>query len=531
MTFAGRDTRTTGLMGTFGRAALLGIVSAAAFTQAAAAAPAWLTPKTLSAPGQSGTGGHVAVDSAGDGFAVWKRDDGSEVLVQVSVRKAGGSWTAPKTLTGPGFEADDVEVAASPGGIAIAIWSRETATGVVIQASVRKPGGPWGAVKDLSSNVQTSFQPHVALDRQGNATAVWARSGLPIQAAVRPRGGVWGAPQDISPLGGGAALPQVAYDRNGKAIAVWYRATLGPLQEVVQASVRPRGGAWSMPEDLSAAGVLAVAPHIAFDKAGTAIAVWSDQTVSQSKVQAAVRPAATGVWRDPKTISSAALNAGAPALAVSPRGLAVVVWSVSNGSLRYVQSALRPAGGSWRSPKTLTPTGGNAYAPEVGIDASGSAVAVWHRIGTTNVVQASRRASGKAWTAPKPISTPSTGVIPFPHVAVDPAGNAIAIWQRTKAPSDIVQAAGLDAAGPVFRRVRIPRRVSVGSRHTFSVRSSDVWSRLGRAPLWRFGDGTEVRGRSVAHAFFRTGRFAVTVRQRDKRGNLTVLRRVVVVHS
>jgi hypothetical protein len=532
LTFAGRNTRTPGLMGTpanIMRAALLGVVLAAVAAPVAVAAPAWITPKTLSASGQDANVGDIAVDAAGDAFAIWKRSDGSNMLTQVAVRKAGGKWGAPKTLSASGREADYVQIAASPGGAAIAIWSRDTATASIVQVSVRPAGGHWGSVQDLTADGVFVSSPQVAFDRRGNAIAVWVRGGN-VQASVRPRGGAWGSPQDISVPGVLSGLPQVEFDRQGTATAVWYRATLGPFTETVQSSVHPRGGAWGLPQDVSEPGVLAVAPQIGIDRAGNAIALWADQTVSPSAVQASIRPHATGVWGSPKTISKPGANTGSPELAVSPKGGAVAVWNVSNGPLRFVQAALRPAGGRWHAPKNLTPTGGSAYAPDVGTDAAGNAVAVWHRTGTEQFVQASRHPAGGRWSKVKPVSKPSSGIIPFPSVAVDPAGNAVAIWQRTKNSDDVFEVAALDVAGPVFSRVRIPRRVSVGSRHTFSVHSLDVWTRLARPPLWDFGDGTEVRGRSVTHAFFGTGRVRVTVRQRDLHGNLTVLRRFVVVH-
>ena len=514
------------------RAALLGIaIAAAVITPAAVAAPAWLTPKTLSAPGQDAEVGDVAVNAAGDAFAIWRRSDGATLLVQVSSRKAGGKWTAPKTLSAPGREADYVQIAAGPGGRVIAIWTRETATAAVIQASVRS-NGHWGSVQDLSADGVYASQPQVAFDRWGNATAIWVRGGT-IQASVRPRGGSWGSAQDISVPGVAAGGTQLAISRQGTAFAVWYRATLGPFTETVQTNRRPRGGAWSGPQDLSQLGVLAVAPQIGIDRAGNAIAVWSNQTASPNGVQAAVRPHGSGVWGSPKTISKPGQSAGGPALAVGRTGGAVAVWTVVNGPLvRFVQAAVRPAGKQWKTPKNLTPTGGNAYSPEVGIDAAGNAVAVWHKTtGTTSVVQGSRHTAGGRWSKVKPVSKPATGTIPFPQIAVDPAGNAVATWQRSKGGDDVVEATALDAAGPVFSHVRIPRSVAAGSRHTFSVRSMDVWTRLARAPLWRFDDGTEVRGRSVTHVFFGSGRRAVTVRQWDLHGNLTVLRRTVTVHS
>src|SRR5207245_2126632 len=58
--------------------------------------------------------------------------------------------------------------------------------------------------------------------------------------------------------------------------------------------------------------------------------------------------------------------------AVGPAGNAVVVWTEDG----VVRAASRPAGGAWSAPATLSPVG---VLPRVGLDAAGSAIAVWRR--------------------------------------------------------------------------------------------------------------------------------------------------------
>ena len=150
----------------------------------------------------------------------------------------------------------------------------------------------------------------MALDRTGNAVAVWERDegtnlvGTEVvQAATRPAGGGWGAPVDVSAPTQAAwsysADPQLALDQAGDAVAVWAGGPSG-ADPVVQAASHPAGSAsWQAAVDLSAPSQTAERPQVALDQAGDAVAVWQHASDAITVVQAASRPAATGVWQTP----------------------------------------------------------------------------------------------------------------------------------------------------------------------------------------------------------------------------------------
>jgi hypothetical protein len=112
--------------------------------------------------------------------------------------------------------------------------------------------------------------------------------------------------------------------------------------------------------------------------------------------------------------------------------------------------AAAPAGAAptWLEPVSLSTTTRDAYAPQVAVDPQGDAVAVWRRSsGTGDRVQSATRPAGGAWQAPVDLSAP--GAIGFdPQVAVDRQGGAVAVWQRyDDADNLIVQGATRPAGG------------------------------------------------------------------------------------
>ena len=94
--------------------------------------------------------------------------------------------------------------------------------------------------------------------------------------------------------------------------------------------------------DLSPPDGFAQDPQVALDASGNAVAVWAQQATSQSTyiVRAATRPAG-GSWSRPSSLSDGTRIAGAPQVAVTPDGDAVVVWQHNSSGLSVIQSSSR----------------------------------------------------------------------------------------------------------------------------------------------------------------------------------------------
>ena len=493
-------------------------------TGSASASPTWLAPENLSPESTNAEHPQVALDAAGDAVAVWQRWVDERLVIQTATRLAGTSWRADQNLSEAGVDAHGPQIAVNPAGDAVAVWYQAVGDSYyVIEAAVRPVGGTWGAPQDLSAPGATADLPQVAIDRAGDAIAVWRRfSPAPyVQAAVRPAGGTWSAPQDLTAPGGDAEGAEVAFDSAGNAIAVWVR--FNGANFIVQAAARPAGGGWSLPQDLSATGGDSANPQIALDSAGNAVAVWERSEGANVKIQTAVRPAG-GAWSAPQDLSAPGEDAREPEVAFDGWGNAMAIWSRSNGAHYVIQAAERPFGGGWGAAEDLSAAGHSADVPQLALDPLGDAIAVWRRSddGSNGIAQAALRPAGGTWGAIRDLS--GSGEAAFdPDVAVDPAGNGLAVWMRFRSGVDeVIQAAGLDAAGPVFDNILVPRRGVAGSRLTFSLRSFDVWSALAGPPHWTFGDGTSADGWRVQHAYaFGPAFFPVEVTESDAVGNQT----------
>lgn len=288
----------------------------------------------------------------------------------------------------------------------------------------------WLGPEDLSGSDEVVSGRQVAVDDAGNAVVVWQRNDDIIRVAVRDAGGPWQPAEDLSAPSGAATRPDVALDAAGNAIAVWEHR-VGGGYGIMQSSFRPAGGDWQAVQDASPPSTSANEAQVAFDAAGNAIAVWVALGDPDNFVMAAVRPAASGIWQTAEEVSPPTGFSG-PQLAVDPSGNAVVIWSRHDGTNERVEAAFRPAGGDWQAPEFVSAEGVQADDPQVALDPAGNAIAVWKsQSGDDQWVEKAMRTAGTEsdWESLDDLSDRTFGV-ENPQVAVDPAGNAIALWEQ-----------------------------------------------------------------------------------------------------
>lgn len=210
------------------------------------------------------------------------------LLLGSAVAEAGLQWRTPQDLAAPGYSP---EIVVSPQGTAVAVWVGWDGSHTRIQAAARPRGGSFGPPQFLSSSTQDSDSPHVAIDPQGNAVAVWSvnLTNNRIQAAFRPAGDntTFGTLQTLSAGGAFAYDSAVSMDDQGNAHAIWARGLL------IETSMRPAGPSSSFGpvQTLSAggSGAYAYEPAIAAGPNGNAVALWTRFDGADLFVQAAER--------------------------------------------------------------------------------------------------------------------------------------------------------------------------------------------------------------------------------------------------
>ncbi len=155
------------------------------------------------------------------------------------------------------------------------------------------------------------------------------------------------------------------------------------------------------------------------DSNGNLVAVWIEALSNGSCIKAATKGKSASSWTVPVIISDQTTNSFSPQLVVDATGNAVAVWTsgiLVNGSLsRGLFGAQLSAGGSWGSIATISPptvTVGDSF--QLCIDDLGDVSVLWFAIdlnaGTFNYFSSSTTIGGN-WSAPLQVSQMNSDVV------------------------------------------------------------------------------------------------------------------------
>jgi len=462
---------------------------------------------TLSPPGANADSPRVAVDGAGDSFAVWTVETGlEEYAIEAATRPAGGSWSAASVISEPGESSYRPKLAADARGDAVAVWQGSGSGNEFVSAAVRPAGGGWQPAARLSTAGARAEGAAVAIDPEGEATAAWQRSegSRPVvQASQHPAAGAWSTPVSLSPSGNSSSEPAVAVDAKGDAIVAW---TINRYD--IESALRPAGKSWKGAVTIPAAEGEPTAPFIAFDGAGDAFAAWSVVHKLEAGVRGAVLPAGKS-WQSPSTLSPGGGEAFVSGLAVDEAGEATAVWTAGGPGSEVIQSSTMPAHSTWQPASDLTGPERHPRGAAIVADAKGDELLSWASSGGANtIVRARARAAGAAWGQVLNLSAPGGSALPGGS-AVSAVG-AVLSWQRQNPDlTRSVQSASFPLTGALADPAVIPASASAGTPVSMSLGGLD-----GLAPLasvaWSFGDGGGATGTVVTHTYARPGSYTVS---------------------
>lgn len=312
------------------------------------------------------------------------------------------------------------------------------------------PQGPWVLpATDLSAPGGNALAPQVAISPDGTIIVVWAGENggsYVVQAAIRPAGGSFGAPVNLSAPSTESMPTDLAIGPDGAAVAVWQR--FEGSDWIAQAATRPAGGSFGPAEDLSTPGGIAGDTHVAIEPDGTATVVWQRWEDSQTAIQAATRPPG-GDFGAPVylTVPVPGHQFNFPQVAAGPGGVAAV-WLHTSGASSVVQAATRPPGGAFGSPVDLSAPDQHSGSPQVAVGPDGTTTAVWFRPDDLayNIIQAATRPPSGSFGPPMNLSAPGQSAVK-PQVTTGPDGTTTAIWVRWSGSNNIVQATTRPANG------------------------------------------------------------------------------------
>lgn len=308
--------------------------------------------------------------------------------------------------------------------------------------------GQWSAAAVTTMTRVTSFDDEshrVAVAPDGSAVALWR---LPdganvwrLRASRRDAGGRWGAALDVdSSLPGDASVPSLVIAPDGSAYAAWYVTLgIGSRQQVVAGRLGPTDAAWSTPVQLSDDAVAVnVDPVLGVGAGGAVYAAWVGGSGSPYDILLS-RRLDDGRWSPPVVANEAnGRSVFTPALAVHGDGRVVLAWQEQDGNAIHLKARnYRP---DIAAPEALGPAvelgstgiaGSRIVRFHLALNARGDGAIAWDVDGgpeRTVWVAIKSAALEPGWEPATALDAVATADL-LPRVAVDDAGDVMAVWQ------------------------------------------------------------------------------------------------------
>lgn len=356
----------------------------------------------------------------------------------VAAAPLGKAWqTAMLIESGDAGEATLPQLAVNAQGDAIAVWQQSDGVSIDIYANRYTAAAGWGAAARIETdNAGVAQNAQVAIDSSGNAIAVWQQRNLngrdDIWANRYTAGSGWGTASLIEAGAFDAGNPQLGIDASGNVIAVWWQSD-GSRNNLVSNRYVPATG-WGTAELIETENSGDVsAPQIAIDASGNAVAVWARSSIGSYNVWANRYAAGTG-WGNAAAIDSDQSNAPNPAphVAIDASGNAIAVWHRPDGSWDSIWSNRFSAGVGWGTAVLVeTDNSNSARDARVAFDGSGNAIAVWTQsFGGVANVMVNHYTAATGWGSAVLIETDDAGAAFEPRLVIDGSGNATAVWSQ-----------------------------------------------------------------------------------------------------
>jgi hypothetical protein len=327
----------------------------------------------------------AGADSA---VAVWRQWDGATYSIYSNRYDISTDSWSPATdlLEVDSGEAELPQIGVSGNGNALAVWSQWDGADKSIYFN-RDLGSGWmPAALPIESAAGTATNPQVAVN-SNNAVAVWQQwdgTDWSIYANHYDfTSDSWDGPVVVEGSPDAALQPQVGINSVGDAMAVWtqwdgtYYSTFAS---------RYSGGSWGPREVIDhSLGLHARDPQVAADSAGNAIAVWQQTYNGRETIMSNWYNAVTQAWQGAWRVNIYhTQNAYAPQVAIDGLGNGVVVWQEWDGERYGIWAARRETGAGyvWHSGVLIDDDGGTAgdsALPQVAVDGAGNAIAVWEQ--------------------------------------------------------------------------------------------------------------------------------------------------------
>ena len=373
----------------------------------------WGTATIIDSEGGRAHSPKIGIDSNGNAMAVWVQSHDFEFSIWTNRFSVdNGSWGEAVLIEHIDNDAIHPEIVVDRSGNALAVWAQQNDAGEAYNIWANRYSvnqNSWGLAGMIEGNTGDAKFPKVGVDDNGNAVAVWhEREGLEYS--------VWANRYNINTDSWGMA------DGIGSDSGV----------------PRPSGSSIFRTE---------FTPAISVDGNGNALTVWSQTDGTQDNIWANRFSVANNSWGAATMIENDdSGSARRPVISVDNSGNALAIWYQFDGSIDATKfNRYNISDSSWGTAASIETGAGPAYFHQITHDNSGNALAVWQEAddGVFSIRASRYSASKSSWEASALLEADAGGA-EMPQIAIDGSGNALAVWEQNDGSQNNIRANKFD---------------------------------------------------------------------------------------
>jgi Bacterial Ig-like domain (group 3) len=307
------------------------------------------------------------------------------------------------------------------------------------------PAGAWSSAQAVPTvqNVGANDGGYLGIDSSGNATLLVHQGFSPPPGesnhdafvATRAANGSWSGLENISGTTYATFVVGLAEDGAGDVATLLNAESSGSSNLGAAADVQPAGGSYAetqLDTNTMATNNEIGVGQIAIGSDGEVAAVWQDNSKA---IVGDIEPSASGAWGSGVTLEPAATGCSSlssPAVGVDGSGNVTFLWACTTSGTTVVQDAVYTPGSGLGAAQTLDTISGIGKQPELAVNSSGAAIAVWQGYNSgsgTADIRASVRPAGGSFGAAQTLSTDTSGEDQLPQAAIDGSGDGFVVWE------------------------------------------------------------------------------------------------------
>ena len=401
----------------------------------------WEGMLTVDIGGENAFNPKISMDTSGNTLAVWKQSDGGRQAIWSNNHSMLSGWgTAEKIEIEDFGSSENPQIAMDSTGNAFAVWQQHDGTHTNIWANRYTEVSGWGVAQKIElEDFRRAYNPQVAVDSAGNALAVWELQFNDRRSDIWSNrytvGSGWGTAQKIEFEDVGSSdNPRIDMDSAGNALVVWEQYDVPTTDYKIWANRYTLRGGWGLSQTIQTVGSRnASNVQIAMDPLGNGFAIWTHSNTSGSNIWVNRYTAGSG-WGAVEKMQGVDITGGvgSPQIVMDASGNAFAAWPQYNGRVDDIWAKHYAIGTGWGAAQKIdTEDLGDARFPQLALDPLGNAFAVWYQHdGSRYNIWANYYTAGRNWGIAEKLETENFGDATNPQIAMDDLGNALAVWYQ-----------------------------------------------------------------------------------------------------